>query len=194
MTKVSLLNSFWILLNGSDYQIGEGYTWKKTVFRTAVAFSVAFPLFNLSFSQLYTGALPPKASLIRSIGNFTTGNYDRYALNRRYSINFHAADGKTYYLMDGDLNIEKIGNPNTGTILYVEGFILMDGHGFFWPTLIKELDGKTLLHQDDSNRSLAENRDPFTMKKLLWEYGLVLPLWLISLSNAIKLRNKFRGI
>ena len=80
---------------------------------------------------------------------------------------------------------------NSGLNLYVEGFLLRDGRGFFWPTLIRGLGGHILLGHEDSNRSLKYNREPFGVKKLLWEYGLIIPLWLISLSNAIKLRKKF---
>lgn len=192
MSSISFLKAFTILLNGSDYQIGNGYRWKRGVLSTAVALTVAFPLYNLIHSHFYTGAVPPEAPLVRSAGNFTSGVYDRRSNNRKYSIDFHATDGKIYYLIDSDLGVAKIGKVNSGSIFYVEGFLLQDGRGFFWPMLISGLDGHVLLSRDESNKSLKRNREPF-WKILLWEYGLTLPLWLISLSNAIKLRKKLSG-
>ena len=81
MSDISLFKAFSILLNGSDYQIGEGYRWKIAVLSTGVALTVAFPLFNLLHSQFYTGAVPPEAPLVRSVGNFTTGNFNRRSIN-----------------------------------------------------------------------------------------------------------------
>ncbi|CAE6811662.1 hypothetical protein [Paraburkholderia domus] len=191
MSNISLLKAFSILLNGSDYQIGEGYRWKRGVLSTAVALTVAFPLFNLAFSQSYMGAVPPEAPLVRSVGNFTVGNFNRRSINRQRAIDFHAANGKVYQLLDNSLDISKIGKANSGVNFYVEGFLLQDGRGFFWPTLISEVDGHVLLGREESNRSLDFNREPFGKKRLLWEYGLIIPLWLISLFNATKLRKKF---
>jgi hypothetical protein len=189
MSEISLFKAFSILLNGSDYQIGEGYRWKRGVLSTAVAVTVASPLFNLIYSQSYRGAVPPEAPLVRSVGNFTNGIYNRRSTNRKYSTDFHAADGKIYHLIDSDLGTEKTGKANSGSNFYVEGFLLQDGRGFFWPMLISRLGGHVLLSREESNKSLKRNREPFG-KILLWEYGLTLPLWLISLSNTIKLRKK----
>ncbi|MFM0731534.1 hypothetical protein PQQ52_13710 [Paraburkholderia sediminicola] len=189
MPTVSLPKAFLILLNGTDYQIGEGHRWKRGILSVAVALAVTFPLFNLLHSQFYTGAVPPEAPVVRSVGNFTSGIYNRRSINRQYSIDFHSNDGKIYNLIDSDLDVERIGQANSGLNFYVEGFLLQDGRGFFWPTLISERDGHVLLSRDKSNQSLNKNRDPFG-KILLWEYGLILPLLLISLSNAIKIRNK----
>src|SRR5258708_26897584 len=136
MSAVSLAKAFLILLNGTDYQIGEGHSWKRGVLSAAVALAATFPVFNLLNSQIYTGAVPPEAPVIRSIGNFTSGIYNRRSINRQYSIDFHANDGKIYNLIDSDLDVVRIGKANSGLNFYVEGFLLQDGRGFFWPTLI----------------------------------------------------------
>jgi hypothetical protein len=187
MSDISLLKAFSILFNGSDYQIGEGHHWKRGVLTFAIALSAIFPILNFWSSQLYTGAIPPEASLIRSAGIFTNENYR--ARVGGSNISFRADDGIIYRIMNSSLDIATIGRSNSGSRFYMEGFLLRDGDGFFWPTYIATLDGRILLGREESIRVLQANREPFG-GILLWEYGSIFPLWFISLLNAIKLKNK----
>ncbi|MEZ0602041.1 hypothetical protein ACAX43_07795 [Paraburkholderia sp. IW21] len=193
MSNISLLKAFSILRSGSDYQIGEGHHWKRGVLNLAIGLVVIFPLLNFWRSQFYAGAVPPEALLIRGVGNFTIGNYNSRGITRKYNINFKTNDGKIFYVIDNAISAEKIRKFNSEFNLQVEGFLLQDGRGLFWPTLIITSDGHVLLSRMESSRILNNQRRPFG-ELLLLEYGSTIPLWLISLSNAIKLRKKFPEI
>ncbi|SIO52233.1 hypothetical protein SAMN05444172_2794 [Burkholderia sp. GAS332] len=187
MSDISLFKAFSILFKGSDYQIGEGHHWKRGVLTFAMALSAIFPILNFWNSQSYMGAIPPEAPLIRGIGSFTNENYRSRVGGS--NISFRSDDGDIYRVMNSDLNIATIGKANSGLRFYVEGFLLRGGDGFFWPTYITSLDGRVLLSREESTISLQTNREPFG-GILLWEYGSIAPLWIISLLNAVKLKNK----
>jgi hypothetical protein len=190
MSDISLLKAFSILFNGSDYQIGEGHHWKRGALMLAMALTAIFPILNFWNSQSYAGAEPPDVPLIKSIGSITVGKYNPRGIIRQYNVNFHAGDGKIYYLMDDAIGPDELKTFELRLNFNVEGFLLQDGRGFFWPTLITGPDGHILLDPEKSSRILNSNRDPFG-KLLLLEYASTLPLWIISLLNAIKLRKKF---
>jgi hypothetical protein len=194
MSHISLLKAFSILRNGSDYQIGEGHNWKRGVLNTAIGLLVAFPIANMLNALPYRGAIPPEAPLIKSVGNFTGEHTYSSKAIQRYTGIFHAADGRSYPVQDGALNSshEIMSNMNSGKEFYVEGFVLEDGQGFFWPTSVTDLDGRVVLGREEMKRDLTVERDSFG-EKLIWEYLATLPLWIISLSNAIKLKNKLSG-
>lgn len=194
MSNISLLKAFSILRNGSDYEIGEGFRWKRGVLDLAIGLLVAFPIANTLNALPYRGAIPPQAPLIKSIGNFT-GEHTYYSrTSQRYYGIFHAADGKSYRVQDDTLNSsqEIMSKINSGEDFYVEGFLLEDGQGYFWPTFVTAADGRVLLSRDKTNRNLSISRDTFG-EKLMWEYVATLPLWIISLLNAIKLKKKLSG-
>ncbi|MFM0251094.1 hypothetical protein [Paraburkholderia sediminicola] len=192
MSDISLLEAFSILRSGSDYQIGEGCHWKRGVLNLAIGLLVAFPMANMWTGLSYRGAMPPEAPLVKGIGNFT--NEYTPGIKQRYVAVFHAADRKVYQVQDGSINSshEIMSNINSGKGFYVEGFVLQDGHGLFWPTLVATVDGRILLSREKMNEKLKTEREPFG-ELLIWEYVSTLPLWIISLLNAIKLRKKLSG-
>ncbi|SIO55562.1 hypothetical protein [Paraburkholderia phenazinium] len=195
MSHISLLKAFSILRNGSDYQIGEGHNWKRGVLNTAIGLLVAFPIANMLNALPYRGAIPPEAPLIKSVGNFTGEHTYSSKAIQRYTGIFHAADGRSYPVQDGALNSshEIMSNMNSGKEFYVEGFVLEDGQGFFWPTLVTMTDGRALLSREKMSKNLKSNREPFG-EILIWEYAATLPLWAISLSNAIKLKKNLSRV
>ncbi|MFM0361924.1 hypothetical protein [Paraburkholderia sediminicola] len=188
-----MFKAFSILRNGSDYQIGEGHHWKRAVLNLAIGLLVAFPMANMWIGLSYRGAIPPDAPLVKSIGNFT--NEYTPGIKQRYDAIFHAADGKFYQVQSGSINSSReiMSNINSGRNFYMEGFVLQDGRGFFWPTLVAAVDGRVLLSREEMSRNLKIEREPFG-ELLIWEYVATLPLWIISLLNAIKLRKKLSEI
>jgi hypothetical protein len=155
----------------------------------AIGLTAIFPVLNLWNSQSYAGAKPPDAPLIKIFGKITVGKYNSRGMIRQYNVNLHTGDGKIYYLMDDAIGPDKFNIFESPLNFYVEGFLLQDGRGFFWPTLIAEPDGHVLLGPEKSSQILNNNREPFG-KILLLEYISIIPLWIISFLNAIKLRNR----
>lgn len=195
MSSVSFLGAFCILLYGTEYDIGMGYRWKRGVVNLALISLVTFPVINIWDAQVYTGSLPPEVPLVQSVGDFTDGaTYSSYKASRRYVTLFHAQNGRVYQIerraiYSSDELVKKI---NSGEKFYVEGFVLRNGYGFFWPTLITTLDGRQLLSSQGQIAALKESRSPFG-KLLLWEYASTLPLWGVSLVNAMKIKNRLSG-
>jgi hypothetical protein len=191
MSKISLFKAFSILRNGPDFLIGEGYRWKSRVFNLALGSLLIFPILNFWCAQWYGGDLPPAVPLVQGVGPLSDAVLNPYRRPREYMVNFLAPDGKIYQMnrLAIDSNKEVIRKLNTGENFYVEGFVLQNGNGNFWPTLVAATDGRILLSREAQMEVLIEERSVFGWGLML-EYSLTIPLWVISLVNAVKIKNR----
>jgi hypothetical protein len=80
-------------------------------------------------------------------------------------------------------------SQNPSRKIYVEGFLLGNGAGLFWLTYVAGADGKILLSREGQLRQLKMARDPFN-SVLLWMYITSVPMWLISIGNVRKVKNR----
>ncbi|WCM18020.1 hypothetical protein NDK50_11015 [Paraburkholderia bryophila] len=191
MADVSLFKAFSILLNGLDHEIGEGARWKRGIFRMAMSMLALFPVANMISGQTYSGELPPTVPLLHTVGTFSQVYASPKEFRRKFVLNFYAEDGKIYQVpLEGiDSNEKMVERAKSGESFRVEGFSLHDGQGLLWLTWVADMNDRELLGRDGQNRLLKRYRDPFSAL-LLVEYGLTLPLWVVSLFNALKLRKR----
>jgi hypothetical protein len=189
MWTSDLYRAFSILLVGSRAEIGEGYRWKSGLLRLTISISAIFPVVNMLNSAPYQGNLPPLAPLISGNGHI---EFRREYKKPDYAI-FFEEDGKNYLFQDCP-SLQVIRNfvtNNPGQPLHLEGFILKNGEGLFWPTSISTVDGKVLLTSDKLSRDLMINRSVWGRKFILQQISLV-PLWIISFFNVLKIARKIK--
>lgn len=154
--------------------------------------SAAFPFFNMRFAAPYQGDLPPLVPLIVGDGKiaFLIQNHGVRKVNYAEFIN---DDGRQYVFQDYPslLGVEKFVNEHPQQKLHVEGFILKNGLGLFWPILITTTDGRTLLSPENLSNQLRNRRDVWGELLLIQQISL-LPLWIVSLFNAVKIARKLK--
>ncbi|ASL41918.1 hypothetical protein bAD24_I00420 [Burkholderia sp. AD24] len=194
MAGVSLFKAFSILSNGPDFFIGAGCKWKSGLFNLTIGLSVAIPFVNTWHAHFYSGALPPDVPLIQSTGNFTGAYVNRYRSSREFEMSFHAADGQVYTLQSdaADSDSEVAAKANSGERFYVEGFILQNGKGLFWPTRVTSVNGRVLIDPKQQREKLGIKRSVFG--GVIVEYSAIIPLWIVSLFNALKIKNRLAKV
>jgi hypothetical protein len=195
MSNISLLKAFLILRNGPDYVIGAGHRWKSGLLNMTIGLFLTFPILNLLYVQFYRGALPPTAPLIQSIGVFTSVYRQPSVFGGNYVANFRASDGKNHPVQLEALNSSEqlMKAIASGESFYLEGFVLQDGKGWFWPTFVTSVDGRVFLSREEEMENLKKRRQPFG-KLLLVQYLSLVPLWIICLINALKIRRKINRV
>lgn len=185
--KVGLFKAFSILIAGDERV--RGYRWKKLLINGAIAGTVCFPLFCYNHSLPFQGRKPPDTPVVTSTGTFIK-TLEGYGPRSRLNSDFHTVDGRVWRVEGGEIpEVRDYYDQHFGAELQVQGFFLLNGHGQFWPTSIKTINGQILLDSETAKKRLAVVSAPFAGLPDL--YVLVAVLWIISLSNALKIQNQF---
>jgi hypothetical protein len=192
MWMTDLFRAFSILVSASPEKIGEGWRWKSKLLTMTIFISVAFPFFNMRFASPYQGDLPPLVPLIRGNGKIAFLQKKQGFRSSDYAA-FVGEDGKKYVFQDYSslLGVEKFVNEHPSQSVHVEGFILKNGEGLFWPTSISTVAGEILLAPEKLSRQLENRRDVWGGLLLIQKISL-LPLWIISFFNAVKIARKLK--
>jgi hypothetical protein len=192
MWMTNLFRAFSILLVGSAVEIGEGYRWKSGLLRLVICISAFFPVVNMLNAAPYQGNPPPLVPLISGNGRIEFLREKQGAKLISYA-EFIGQNERKYVFQDYSslLGVEKFVNEHPERNLHVEGFILKNGEGLFWPTSISTVDGQVLLTPEKVSRDLEINRSVWGRVFLLQQISLM-PLWIISFFNVVKIARKLR--
>lgn len=183
---ISLFKAFSILLAGDERV--DGHRWKKILLNGAVVGTVFCPIFSYYQSRPFQGETPPKVPVVSGIGTFVE-TLDGFGPQSKLHSDFHTTDGRVWRLQERDVpEVHDFYRQHPNARLYVEGFFLLDGRGQFWPTSIRTINGQTLLDSRTASKRLAIASTMFG--GLLGLYTLTAVLWIISLSNALKLKGQ----
>jgi hypothetical protein len=189
MRPSTLYRAFSILLVGSKVEIGEGYRWKSGLLRLVISIAAIFPVVNMINAAPYKGNLPPLAPLVTGNGHIEFRQENK---NSHYAI-FLDKDGRSYVFQDYSSlrEIKEFVLEHPDEFLRVEGFILKNGEGLFWPISISTADGQVLLASEKTSRDLMINRSVWGKILLLQQISLV-PFWIISFFNVAKIARKLK--
>jgi hypothetical protein len=187
---MNFLRAFLVMMWGPFETIGPGYKWKQSVLSGAIIITLISPWLMIQHSSPYQGNLPPRVPLIRDDGRFIFGN-EHHGFKSTPFIDFKTNGGQIYRLQDrvGYDSILNWNNRNTDSHLYVEGFLLRNGQGLFWPTQVTTVDGRVLLDRDQQNTSLMRSRNPFG-RNLFYMYVFAGFLWIFSIRNVVQIMKK----
>jgi hypothetical protein len=177
------------LLWGPQEKVGVGFKWKQACFAFAIGMTLYAPIFTYYNSISYQGEMPPVAPRIRGLGAFEY-NSGTQALKKRPFIRLNLINGNSYIVEDGPNLLSEIFHGKEVTPpLHVEGFLLRNGRGNFWPIFVKDLNGNDVVDEGLMRRDLLGNRNPFG-PLLLYMYLFSIPFWMISIFNIFVLTGK----
>jgi hypothetical protein len=177
------------LLWGPQEKVGAGFKWKQACFSFAIGMTLYAPMFTYYNSMSYQGEMPPAAPLIREFGVFEY-NPGTQALKKRPFVRLNLINGNSYMVEDGPNLLGEIFHGTEATsLLYIEGFLLKNGKGNFWPNVVKDLNGNNVVDEGLMRRDLLGNRNAFG-PLLLYMYLFLLPFWVISICNIFVLTGK----
>src|SRR6185437_6073675 len=136
---------------GSPEKIGEGYRWKSGLLVLTIFMAASFPFFNMRSAAPYKGDLPPLVPLIVGNGQVRFAEKAQSVRKLDYA-EFVNENGKRYVFQDYSvlLGVERFVTAHPDRALHVEGFILKNGEGLFWPISISTSDGKVLLAPEET--------------------------------------------
>jgi|GEM_PF-2500460 len=187
--KLSWLSAFDMMLNGTALGLGKNHWVKSLWLKFAIVFMVVGPMFECIDAQDYAGAMPPEAPMIKTTGTFI--RYVGYAGVKEVSyIQFNADNGMTYRTQHSVVpaELDDLGRLKSPIKVYVEGFLLKNGGGSFYPLKLTTLNGVDLASTDKLMKSLLIGRNPFYIKKLAVLFFITLVLWGFSFFYANQLR------
>lgn len=182
--KVTWFAAFNILLNGKSDAIGKYRGWKSIALWLAIVAPLVIPFVQGDYLAMLSGEIPPHTPVIRAQGNFVQMTHGQASW-----IAFVTADGQMYAMQRGtsikgaDNMPQEIPPPT----VYAEGFLLQNGKGYFWPTLIKMQDGHFLTTPSQSIALLARERQR-NLNLLIAECALFVCLSIASFFSIAKIK------
>lgn len=188
-TKIATFyRAFSILLTGARVEIGRGHIWKSRLLAMAIIGLAICPTVNTYMASPYQGASPPAIPLISAYGKIRLFHEIRGPRNLYY-LEFITEEGEKYEFQDNIPDILSFITKYPDETFRVEGFILKNGHGRFWPTSVRSINGSVLLTPKRSERYLTANKDVWG-EKLFFEYFLLTPIFIISFFNVLQIARK----
>lgn len=100
-------------------------------------------------NKLLSGNSPPQVKAIQAEGRFTY-EYDNKGAKCCHYIDFITTEGHEYIIPQGVYPREllKLAQAKPSEVFYAEGFILQNGQGSYFPALITDQNGKTILSRE----------------------------------------------
>ncbi len=181
------VTAFWRVLCGPPSSVGHGFKWKQAILSLAITWTISSPFFTFYLALPYQGNMPPKIPLIKYNGKLIFENQGvKSSLRARIVVD----GGADLTIQDpaGLIKVRDWERESRSEEVYVEGFLLRDGAGLFWPTYVATRNGDVLLSRIDQLEKLRAARNPFG-KILLFMYIISAPMWLISINNIRKVKN-----
>lgn len=155
--------------------------------------ALIFTLFSivcaLCIASDYSGAYPPIAPIIKATGTlkavFMPGK------GGGWSAVFTKNNGEKIKMMPLSVPppLVDLAKRNEFTEIYMEGFLLRDGKGMYWPTLVATTDGRVLIDNDTLIKSLNRHNRPL-FNLVIFLTFLAGPFLLLSIVQATKIRRK----
>ena len=152
----------------------------------ALAGFLSTPFFVASQKATYSGHRPPEAPLIKSYGVLKVSA----AIPRRRDLVFETNQGAAY-VMGGYGTSSLYDSVQTAGArpVYMEGFLLRDGKGLFWPTLIASEQGETLVSREILNEALIRSESVYRITARVL-YSIDLFFLLVTLVNLYFVKRK----
>lgn len=188
-SRLSWGSAIYMMWCGKAEGLGRAHKIKSLSVVAAVIFTVSMPIFSYFDIKRFSGALPPKAPLIRVAGEFVKVE-GKVGFKQVPYIIFSADNGVSYRAEDRvapEVFVD-LGVRVPRAKVFVEGFILRDGAGSFYPLKITGEDGRELTPSDELMRRLLAWRDFFYYKSVLLYLAVVSALWSVSFYFAVRLR------
>jgi len=187
--RMPWLSAFYLMWRGKAVGLGKNHRAKSLWMMSAVIFSIAGPIFQFDHSQTYSGALPPEVPMIK-----TTGVFVRYVghvgLKAMPYILLNADNGMTYRTEDlvAPKGLSDLGDVKPPVKVYVEGFLLNNGSGSFYPLKLTTISGQYIVSSDGLMKQLLIGRDPFYYKKSVFLFFMIFVSWCGAIFYARQLR------
>lgn len=142
---------------------------KKLVLYSVFACPLAFFIQAYAFMSATTGEIPSRENMVKSVGYFEIQSWRQ---NGRYSdvAIFHPEKGGRYVILHEFEwpNFENWIKNNRGGKIYVEGFVLKNGSGSFYPVYLKPIDEPALLLPEKAYFYLRQRRSISTLMPFLY--------------------------
>jgi hypothetical protein len=137
-------------------------------------------------NDLISGDLPPRVPTIRVTGDLIVEKH-RVGLRQTSYYELHASDGRTYVATQATIfrGALKLAATKSLHNIYVEGFLLRNGAGPFWFTLVRLQDGELLVTPKSSIEQLNKQKT----SAIPWLVGFVAILWGASFVNLYNLKH-----
>ncbi|NWB95568.1 hypothetical protein HX870_03625 [Pseudomonas gingeri] len=187
--KISWFSALSLIWRGQAFGLGKNYRMISYWVKFAAMLSILAPFMEYSSSRDFIGAMPPDVPMVK-----TTGTFVRYVghegLKQVPYIIFRADNGVEYRTEHSvaPTAIDNLGGLKIPIKVYVEGFVLRDGRGSFYPLKITTVNGVYLESSDALMEELLIGRDPLHFKRLRGVFFMLLIPWGMSFFYASKLR------
>jgi hypothetical protein len=193
MTRGNYSSMTWVaafgnILSGEcERAAGATVRWRQLFLCGAFTLTAVLPIVLYQQSRPYQGKLPPEASTIQINGRLIVGER-RQGLKQMSYAEIRSVQGETYVLQEQN-GLEPVLDfmRHSAEPIHIEGFVLRDGAGRFFPLKIETPEGRILVEKRSQMRSLTISREPFG-GIFLWMLTLISPLWAISFVNVAKLK------
>lgn len=174
---------------GRAVGLGVNYKWKSLWLMCAVIFTVSVPVFEYLNAQRFAGALPPDAPIIEATGSFVRFIGHAGLKEVPYFL-FNTDSGKAYRTENpvAPPILDELSRLKVPLKVSVEGFLLNDGRGSFFPLKITDAHGIELVPSDQLKNNLLIGRSPFYYKKTLFFVFIISVQWGFSIFYASQLR------
>lgn len=184
--KITWFTAFKALSRGRAPAIGRYRGWKSLALQMAIVGPFVFCLVQGRQISIYSGAIPPNVPIIRGTGTFVEKR-----LGQSSWLAFVDRNGRSYNLERGTStkNVWKTPQELPPPVVYVEGFFRENGSGYFWPLLIRTMNGQILL-EPKTSISLLMNERRVSRNLLIFELISCVALILLSIFNLVKTKQR----
>jgi hypothetical protein len=190
--RITWLAAFKILGQGKPEVLGKSYKGKKAVLIGALISTLLALFYPPYLINLYSGSNPPEAPVIKAIGTFSTIPAHNLSGAATTDVKFATEDGREYFTRNSIplKELTELVRAKPLCKVYTEGFLLQNGKGSFWPILVKNIDGDTLISKDKLQTIYNFRRTKLPIKVgLLIFLILGVPCWLGSIFIAYKIKH-----
>ncbi|NVZ27939.1 hypothetical protein HX881_20470 [Pseudomonas gingeri] len=191
-SRLSWGSAICMMWRGKAEGLGRAHKIKSLSVVVTVIFTVSMPIFNYFDIKKFSGALPPEAPLIRTAGEFSK-NDEKLAMKQVPYFIFTTDNGVEYRTENRIAPgvVEELGGRVPRVKVNVEGFILRNGNGSFYPLKIIGEDGRELASSDELMKRLLIWRDFFYYKSVFLYFAIISVFWGVSFYFAARLRQGF---
>lgn len=189
--KISWLAAFKLMLLGRATVLGGNHQLKSAWIMFALAMLLMYPIVPRLDRQVYSGSIPPVAPLIKEKG-ILEQKEEYSGLRKSVNFIFHTDTGHVYRTQRRVApSIMYYATVGKRAYVYMEGFLLQDGKGSFYPLKISTVDGLDLVDPGELRRVLNRGRTPYL------PLGGIMPFilfpWLFVFYYAYKIRRIMNG-
>lgn len=191
--KITWFAALKILQQGKPEILGKSAKSAKSMqmgLSIALMSTLAALLFPIYVVVLYSGATPPKAPVIKATGTLNAMGAHNLNGGAAIDVVLSAVDGKKFTVKNsvGIQELQDFAKNNPMDKVYVEGFLLQNGSGSFWPTSVSNIDGRIIISKDKLQVMYNYRKSKGPIKVGLVLLLISAPFWISSIYHAYKIR------